>query len=111
MNTQQVKTIGAQLTTQTVRRRVDIPLGFALLRDRRLALRKKMLAVGLGFIGMLLVQVFEIPLELLSVIFANPLGLEDNLEALLWPFLFACSLLPHLAPPGLVDTIRAERER
>lgn len=111
MKTQQLKNVGTQIAIRTARRPIDITLGFALFRDRRIPLGKKLLALTLGIVGMVLIQVLEIPLEFLTVIFASPFGLEDDLEALVWPLLLACSLLPHLAPRGLVDTLRAERAR
>ena len=109
MNQQMLKTVGVQAATQSVRRRVDIRLGFALLRDRRCALAKKALALLLGVVGMCLIQVLEIPLELLTVIFGSPIGLEDGIEAIVLPILLACAMLPYLENKELVTQIRNER--
>jgi hypothetical protein len=109
MNKQLLKTVGSDAAVQLVRRRVDIALGFALLRDRRVPLAKKALALVLGIAGMFVIQALEIPLEMLTLLFGSPFGVEDGIEALVWPVILASALLPHLTPQGLVDEIRAER--
>jgi hypothetical protein len=109
MNKQQLKMAGAQAATLAVRRRVDITLGFALLRDKRLPLTKKALALVLGIAGMFVIQVLEIPLEVLTLIFGSPFGIEDGVEAIIWPVLLACAILPYLSPQTLLDQLRAER--
>jgi hypothetical protein len=109
MNQQMLKSVSVQAATQSIRRRVDIGLGCALLRDRRCALAKKALALLLGVVGMCLIQVLEIPLELLTVIFGSLIGLEDGIEAIVWPVLLACAILPFLESKELVDEIRRER--
>lgn len=105
MNTQLMRTVA----THTTRRHIDVAFGFALFRDRRVPVGKKLLALGLGTLGMLLIQFLEIPLEFLTVLFASPIGIEDSVEALVWPLVLACSFLPHLIPPALAETLRAER--
>jgi hypothetical protein len=109
MNKQMVKMAGTQVVADVVRRRVDIALGFALLRDRRIPLAKKALALVLGTIGMFVIQALEIPLEMLTLIFGSPIGVEDGIEAIVWPVLLACAILPYLLPQALVDVLRAER--
>ena len=109
MNKQQLKLAGAQAATLAVRRRVDIALGFALLKDKRLPLSKKALALVLGTVGMLVIQALEVPLELLTLIFGSPFGIEDGVEAIVWPVILACAILPYLSPQTLVDQLRAER--
>lgn len=109
MNKQMLKIAGTQVAVQAARRRVDIGLGFALLRDRRIALTHKALALLLGVGGMLLIQTLEIPLEVLTVIFASPIGLEDDIEAVVLPILLACAVLPHLATKEVVEKIRQGR--
>ena len=109
MNKQILKVAGTQVATQAVRRRIDMALGFALLRDRRIPLTKKLLAFVLGIGGMFLIQVLEIPLEILTVVFGSPVGIEDGIEALVWPVMLASAMLPHLAPRALVEQLRAER--
>lgn len=109
MNKQMVKMAGTQVVADVVRRRVDVALGFALLRDRRAPLVKKALALVLGTVGMFVIQALEIPLEMLTVIFGSPFGLEDGVEAVVLPVLLACALLPHLVESSLVDVLRGER--
>jgi hypothetical protein len=109
MNKQQIKTVGTQAALLNVRRRVDVRLGFALLRDRRIPLAKKAQAILLGALGMLLIQVIEIPLEWLTVILGSPFGIEDGIEAIILPIMLASATLPYLAPKELVDQLRAER--
>ena len=109
MNKQLVKIAGSQVAIQAVRRRIDIRLGFALLRDNRIPLVKKLLALLLGVIGMFLIQVLEIPIEVLTVILGSPFGLEDGIEAFIWPVVLASAILPYLTPMELVDQLRGER--
>lgn len=109
MNKQLVKGMGTQVVADVVRRRVDIALGFALLRDGRIPLAKKALALVLGTMGMFVIQALEIPLEMLTLIFGSPFGVEDGVEAIVWPVLLACAILPHLLPQALVDRLRVER--
>jgi hypothetical protein len=109
MNRQLLKIAGTQAAAQAVRKRVDIALGFALLRDRRIPVSKKALALLLGVVGMFLIQLLEIPIELLTVILGNPMGLEDGIEAVVWPVMLACAFLPYLASRDLVTQIHQER--
>ena len=89
--------------------RRDRWLGFALLRDSRVLLRTKLCALALGVAGMLVIQALEIPLELLSVVFGSPVGIEDGVEALVLPIVLAAQLLPRLAPRAQVEQLRRER--
>ncbi len=102
MNKQLLRVMGTQVATRTAHRYVDIGLGFALLRSRQVPFTKKALALLLGIGGMLLIQTLEIPLEVLTVIFASPMGLEDNIEAVIWPVLLACAILPYLTKTDTV---------
>jgi hypothetical protein len=89
--------------------RRDKWLGFALLRDPRVLLKTKLCALLLGAVGMLVIQALEIPLEVLSVVFGSPVGIEDGVEALVWPIVLAAQLLPRLAPKAQVEQLRRER--
>ena len=109
MNKQRLKVTGTQVATQALRRRVDVALGFALLRDRRVPLTKKGIALLLGIGGMFLIQVLEIPVEILTVVFGSPLGIEDGIEALVWPVLLASAILPYTVSREQVDQLRGER--
>lgn len=114
MNT---KMINKALTTPAVqqqaipivRRHVDIPLGFALFKDRRIPISKKLLSVVLGVVGMVVIQVAEIPLELLVAVLGVPITIVDGMELVLLPVALGCAFLPHLSPVALLDQVRAER--
>ena len=69
---------------------MNMTLGYALLRDRRVPIRTKLIALGIGAAGDLTL---------------------DGAEAVIGPVLIATLLLPHLAPADLVRQIRAETER
>ena len=101
--------VAQQQATKIARRHIDIPLGFALLRDRRVPIQKKILALLIGILGAAVLLAIEFPLELLAVIFAIPFGIVDGLEVLILPVFFACASLPRLTPLALMDQIRAER--
>lgn len=98
-----------QQAIPVVRRHIDIPLGFALLKDRRVPISKKLLALLVGVVGTALLLAIEIPLELLAAILAVPLGVVDGLEVILLPVALACASLPRISPVALVDQVRAER--
>lgn len=93
---------------------VDVKLGMALLRDRRVPVASKLLSVvgGIGLVALL--EAFEIPAELLLSFLLPFIGLGinmvmDGVEAVLGSFLFAATLLPFLAPREIVAQIRMER--
>ena len=92
---------------------LDVRFGFALLRDRRIPLGAKLLALILGGALIALVVSLEIPMEglltLLLPFLALPDFVVDGMEAVLGPFVLGALLLPFLAPRPLVDQIRAER--
>jgi hypothetical protein len=93
---------------------LDIKLGFALMRDGRIPLRSKALAVllGLGITGV--VEFLEIPLEGILSILLPILGavgdvVIDGAELLAGPLLLAAALLPFVAPRHLVEQLQSER--
>ena len=95
--------------------RLNIKLGFALLRDRRISFWAKLasLALGVGMAGMLIS--LEISPEMILAAILPGLGLAldfvtDGLEAVIMPFLFGALLLPFIAPRALVEQIMMERE-
>ena len=78
--------------------------GYLLLTNPRVNLSSKLLAFGLGFLFTLILVALEVPLEgVLAFLlpFAGAIGdvTFDGIEMLLLPLLFACLLLPSLAPP------------
>lgn len=93
---------------------LDIRFGMAILRDRRVPLRYKLLALALGVGIMMAVVAAEIPIESALALLLPFLGVEldllaDGAEMLIGPPLLAALLLPHLAPRPLIEALRAER--
>jgi hypothetical protein len=93
---------------------LDVKLGFALMRDRRIPLRSKLAAILLGLAITGLVEFLELPVEGVLSAVLPILGLAgdavlDGAELIAGPFLLAHLLLPFIAPRHLVDKIRAER--
>lgn len=84
---------------------LDFRTGFRLLRDRRVPLTTKIVALALGLALTSMLLALEIPLEALMGMFLSVLGvgldlLVDGAEVLVMPVLFASLLMPHLAPRG-----------
>ena len=95
---------------------MDMPLGYALLRDRRVSLRPKLVALGTGLAAVAVIEFLQIPLEsvfafLLPVAGAAGDVALDGAEAVIGPVLIATLLMPHLAPANIVQQLRAERGR
>ena len=83
---------------------IDVPGGMALMRDPSVALRMKATALGLGFLLMLGLQAFEIPLEGLLVtmtgLLATPLVIAfDGIEFVALPLIFGAAILARMARP------------
>jgi hypothetical protein len=93
---------------------MNAPLGYALLRDRRVPLRPKLAALGVGFVAAGLIEFLQIPLEsvfalILPVVGATGDIAVDGAEAVIVPVLVATLLMPYLAPQSIVQQLRAER--
>lgn len=92
---------------------LDIKFGVALLRDRRIPIKSKLMSLsgGIGLLALLLA--FEIPVEAIATFLAPillPLDFViDGLEIVALPILFMTILIAHFAPRPLVDAIYAER--
>ena len=95
---------------------MSMQLGYALLRDRRVSIRAKLIALGIGAATVGAIELLQLPVEgviaalLPFVGVAGDLAL-DGAEAVIGPVLIATLLLPHLAPAEIVQQIRAERAR
>jgi hypothetical protein len=92
---------------------MNAPLGYALLRDRRVSLRAKFLALGAGLAVMGVIQLLQIPFESVLALVLPGVGAAgdvavDGAEAVIVPVLVATLLMPYLAPPSLVQEVRAE---
>jgi hypothetical protein len=94
--------------------RLNIKLGFALLRDRRVSFWPKLLSLALGGGVAALLIALEISPEAALAIILPAIGfavdfLTDGMEAIVLPLLFAALLLPFIAPRDIVDQVMAER--
>lgn len=94
---------------------LDIKFGFALLRDRRVPVRFKLIALALGAGLVSLLVAMELPLETILATLLPILGfvgdaMADGLEAVAGPFILGALLMPFVVPKPLVDQILAERE-
>jgi len=93
---------------------MDVKLGFALMLDRRVPLRSKLVAILLGLAATGLVEFLEIPVESIIAALVPILGIAgdvviDGAELIAGPLLLANALLPFIAPRTIVERIRAER--
>ena len=95
---------------------MDIQLGYALLRDRRVPIRPKLVALAIGAAVVGFTELLQIPLESRFAVILPIIGIAgdvvlDGVEAVFGPILIATLLLPYLAPDPIVQRIRAERAR
>lgn len=102
------RTLGRALAAN---RFLDFGLGIALMRDRRVPMPTKALAVGLGGVLTTLLVVFEVPVEGLVALALPLLGAAldvtaDGAEEVLGTLILATLLLPHLAPRELVQAVK-----
>jgi hypothetical protein len=94
--------------------KLNLKLGYVLLRDSRVPVRAKMLALGIGALATTAVEVLEIPIEGFFAMVLPLIGIAGDLavgttEAVVGPIIVACLLLPHMAAPALVEQVRAEQ--
>jgi hypothetical protein len=95
---------------------MNIRLGYRLLRDHRVPIRAKLMALGIGAASIGALEVLELPLEgvLAAVLpligFTGDIGFAGA-EAIVGPVIIATMVLQYLVPPSLVQQIRAEEER
>ena len=95
---------------------VNLALGYTLLRDRRVSIRAKLIALGIGAAVIGAVEMLQLPIEGVLAAFLPFIGAAgdlalDGAEAIIGPVLIASMVLPRLAPADLVAQIRAETER
>jgi len=95
---------------------MNMTLGYALLRDRRVPIRSKLIALGIGAATVGAIELLQLPIEGVVAAVLPLIGVAgdfalDGAEAVLGPLLIATLILPHLAPVDLVRQIRAESER
>lgn len=92
---------------------LDMKFGFALLRDGRVPIQYKLIALGIGGALTAALLAMELPVEaiLAALVVGLPFDLAlDGLETMVGPVLIGILLLPHLAPKAVTDRIRTERE-
>lgn len=94
---------------------IDPKFGFRLLRDSRVPIKTKMLALGLGLCAVFVLEILELPLQAVLMLLLPLVGLAadfaiDGVEMLAGPLLVASLTLPWLAPRDVVEEIRAEYE-
>jgi len=95
---------------------MSMQLGYALLRDRRVPIRTKLIALGIGAAAIGVIELLQLPAEGVIAALLPFIGVAgylalDGAEAVIGPVLIATLLLPHLAPADIVQQIRAERAR
>lgn len=93
---------------------LDVKLGFALMRDRRVPAGTKAMLLAVGFVLTAVLEGLEVPLEAVVGMVLPLLGLGldvavDGVEFFVLPALFASIMLTHLAPRYLVDEHRPRR--
>jgi len=87
-----------------------------LLRDHRVPIRAKLMALGIGAACIGVLELLQLPLEAVLAGILPLIGITgdiafDGAEAVVGPVIIATMLLPYLVPPLLVRQIRAEGER
>ena len=95
---------------------MNIRLGYRLLRDHRVPIRAKLMALGIGAACIGVLELLQLPLEAVLAGILSLIGITgdiafDGAEAVVGPVIIATMLLPYLVPPLLVRQIRAEGER
>jgi hypothetical protein len=95
---------------------MNMRLGYALLRDRRVPIRIKLIALGIGAASVGAIELLQLPIEGVVAALLPFLGAAgdlalDGAEAVIGPLLIATLILPHLAPAQIVEQVRAETER
>jgi hypothetical protein len=95
---------------------MNIRLGYRLLRDHRVPIRAKLMALGIGAACIGALEVLELPLEGVLAAILPLIGITgdivfDGAEAIVGPVIIATMVLPYLVPPPLIQQIRAEGER
>jgi hypothetical protein len=93
---------------------MNMTLGYALLRDRRVPIRTKLIALGIGAAGVGAIELLQLPIEgvvaaLLPFIGAAGDLALDSAEAVIGPILIATLLCPISRPPILCNKSARKR--
>src|SRR6266404_5636417 len=92
---------------------MNLPLGYALLRDRRVSDRSKVTALTIGLAITGLIELLQLPFESVFALLLPVAGAAgdiviDGAEVVIVPVLVATVLMPYLASPAIVQQLRAE---
>ena len=84
------------------------------MRDRRVPIRSKLAALGLGGLAIAALMALEAPTEMFIAMLLNVPGIGmdmmiDGLEILTGPVVVASLLLPRFVPAHVVKQVRAAR--
>lgn len=119
MLAQAVRLVGRHAVKKAVahqarRQGIDLKLGFALFRDKRVPRSAKFVAVVLGLVAMVLLNVIELPAEAFVAIALPLIGVPfdlafNGIENVIGPVLLSAFFLTLTAPKGLVQRIHNER--
>jgi len=95
---------------------MNIRLGYRLLRDHRVPIRTKLMALGIGAACIGALELLQLPLDAVLAGILPLIGITgdiafDGAEAVVGPVIIATMLLPYLVAPPLLRQIRAEGER
>src|ERR1700751_512746 len=94
---------------------MNIRLGYRLLRDHRVPIRTKLMALGIGAACIGALELLQLPLEAVLAAILPLIGITGDIAfddgSRRRAGGIATMLLPYLVPPPLVRQIRAEGER
>jgi hypothetical protein len=93
---------------------MNIQLGYLLLRDTRVSVQSKIIAMAIGAAVVGFIELLQIPLESVFALILPIIGIAgdvvfDGAEAVIGTVFIATLLMPYLAPAHIVQQIRAER--
>jgi hypothetical protein len=91
-------------------------LGLKLLRDRRVPIKSKLIALGIGAATVAGIELLQLPAESIMAALLPFVGVAgdlavDGAEAVIGPIVIATLVLPKIAPFEIVNQIRAETNR
>ena len=94
---------------------LDVKFGLTLMRDKRVPITAKLMALGLGAAAMTALIALELPLEALWAFILPGLGIAmdsmaDGMEMVVGSLIVAGIAMQFLAPKRLVAQIRDERD-
>jgi hypothetical protein len=93
---------------------MNIQLGYMLLRDPRVSVQSKIIAMAIGAAVVAFIELLQIPLESVFAFILPIIGIAgdivfDGAEAVIGTVFVATLLMPYLTPAHIVQQIRAEQ--